>query len=129
MLKTIEIKGKLYVPVVERVKEFHKLYKDGYIETIIHSSDERRVIVLAKVWLDDKRFYCGASQAEWGKGMMGNVALEVAETSAVGRALGFAGIGLIDGIASADEVRKVKSNKSIQNTDEAPNLEEEDFNL
>ena len=39
--------------------------------------------------------------------MMGGVALEVAETSAVGRALGFANIGLIDGIASADEMRKV----------------------
>jgi hypothetical protein len=42
--------------------------------------------------------------------MMGGVALEVAETSAVGRALGFANIGLIDGIASADEMRKVKKN-------------------
>ena len=41
--------------------------------------------------------------------MMGNVALEVAETSAVGRALGFAGIGIDTGIASADEMRKVKT--------------------
>ena len=39
---------------------------------------------------------------------MGDVALEIAETSAIGRALGFADIGLIDGIASADEMRKVK---------------------
>ena len=38
--------------------------------------------------------------------MMGDVALEIAETSAIGRALGFANIGLIDGIASADEMRK-----------------------
>ena len=41
--------------------------------------------------------------------MMGDVALEVAETSAVGRALGFAGIGIDTGIASADEIRKVKT--------------------
>lgn len=108
-MKTINIKGKEYVPVVERVKEFHRTYPNGWIETRIHElSDEKRVIVLAKVWLDDKRFYCGASQAEWGKGMMGGVALEVAETSAIGRALGFANIGLLDGIASADEMRKVK---------------------
>lgn len=107
-MKTINIKGKEYVPVVERVKEFHKLYPDGHIETQIHqNSTPERVWVLAKVWLDDKRFFCGASSAEWGKGMMGNVALEVAETSAIGRALGFANIGLIDGIASADEIRKV----------------------
>ena len=41
--------------------------------------------------------------------MMGNVVLEVAETSAVGRALGFAGIGIDTGIVSADEMRKVKN--------------------
>jgi len=108
VMKTINIKGKEYVPVVERVKEFHKLFPNGWIETKIHeSSNDTRVIVLAKVYIDDKRFFCGASQAEWGKGMMGGVALEVAETSAIGRALGFANIGLLDGIASADEIRKV----------------------
>ena len=107
-MKTISIKGREYVPVVERVKEFHNIYPTGWIETMIHEkSDDKRIIVLAKVWLDDKRFFCGCSQAEWGKGMMGGVALEVAETSAIGRALGFANIGLVDGIASADEMRKV----------------------
>jgi len=118
-MKTINIKGKEYVPVVERVKEFHNKYPSGWIETTIHeSSTPDRIVVLAKVWLDDKRFFCGASQAEWGKGMMGNVALEVAETSAVGRALGFANIGLVDGIATADEMRKVKKSDILE--DEEP---------
>lgn len=117
-MKTINIKGKEYVPVVERVKEFHVQYPKGWIETTIHDkSDDRRVIVLAKVYLGDGRFYCGASQAEWGKGLMGGVALEVAETSAIGRALGFANIGLIDGIASADEMRKVGK---VEDNDEQP---------
>jgi hypothetical protein len=49
--------------------------------------------------------------------MMGGVALEVAETSAVGRALGFASIGLIDGIASADEMRKVKKGEGEEESD------------
>lgn len=105
-MKTINIKGKEYIPVVERVKEFHTLYPKGEIQTEIVSNTEGRVIVKARVFLGHATFV-GHSQAEWGKGMMGSVALEVAETSAIGRALGFANIGLLDGIASADEIRKV----------------------
>lgn len=122
-MKTINIKGKEYVPVVERVKEFHKNFR-GSIETEITHSDDKRVSVKATIRINgtinssgayvmlatnaDRLIFTGHSQAEWGKGMMGGVALEVAETSAIGRALGFANIGLLDGIASADEMRKVK---------------------
>lgn len=104
-MKTIKIKGKDYVPVSERVKEFHKLHPEGQILTTIASNDEKRVTVRAEVKVGNKTF-TGHSQAEWGKGMMGAVALEVAETSAVGRALGFANIGLSDDIASGLEMRK-----------------------
>jgi hypothetical protein len=120
MLKTIEIKGKLYVPVVERVKEFHRLFPEGIIVTQIISNDEKRVVVKADVWLKkstEDYHFTGHSQAEWGKGMMGGVALEVAETSAVGRALGFANIGLIDGIATADEIRKVKKSDLVDDNE------------
>lgn len=114
-MKTISIKGKDYVPVVERVKEFHNLYPNGQITTEIISNDQTRIIVKAtikfmfssKETYDTPLTFTGHSQSEWGKGMMGGVALEVAETSAIGRALGFANIGLLDGIASADEMRKV----------------------
>lgn len=126
-MKTINIKGKEYVPVVERVKEFHRLYPLGDINTEIVTNDEKHVVVKATVTVRQSRpdykapetvtgvyldsglsyqTFVAHSQAEWGKGMMGAVALEVAETSAIGRALGFANIGLIDGIASADEIRK-----------------------
>jgi hypothetical protein len=105
-MKTINIKGKEYVPVVERVKEAHLQDPEVSITTdIVEHGD--RVSVKATVVFKG-RVFTGHSQAEYGKGMMGGVALEVAETSAVGRALGFANIGLIDGIASADEMRKVK---------------------
>lgn len=122
-MKTINIKGKEYVPVVERVKEFHRLHPTGEIETEVlwdRQEGSTRVSVKAVVTIYDtdlssnnirgyrERHFTGHSQAEWGKGMMGDVALEIAETSAIGRALGFANIGLIDGIASADEMRKVK---------------------
>lgn len=111
-MKTINIKGKEYVPVVERVKEFHERYPQGQITTEIVADDGKRVTIKATVVFirdEDKLTYTGHSQAEWGKGMMGAVALEVAETSAIGRALGFANIGLIDGIASADEMRKASA--------------------
>lgn len=108
-MKTINIKGKEYVPVVERVKELHYLFPEAVKEintevTIL----EDRVSVKAIVSIEGFGSFTGHSQAVYGKGMMGDVALEVAETSAVGRALGFAGIGLVDGIASAEEIRKVK---------------------
>lgn len=124
-MKTINIKGREYVPVVERVKEFHKLYPQGQITTEIVMNDEKRVTVKATVVFvanDDTLTFTGHSQAEWGKGLMGAVALEVAETSAIGRALGFANIGLLDGIASADEMRKANP-KSI------PVAEDEELDL
>lgn len=104
-MKTINIKGKEYVPVVERVKEAHRLDDTVSIVTEVVSNDDKRVVVRADVRFNGRTF-TGHSQAEWGKGLMGAVALEVAETSAIGRALGFANIGLLDGIASADEMRK-----------------------
>lgn len=106
-MKTIQIKGKDYVQVVERVKEAHKLDPEVSITTEIVDCGTGRIGVKATVIFKGKN-YTGHSQAEWGKGMMGDVALEIAETSAIGRALGFANIGLLDGIASADEMRKVK---------------------
>lgn len=105
-MKTINIKGKEYIPVVERVKEAHNLDKDVSIITDVVEFGTR-VSVKATVTFKGKVF-TGHSQAEYKDGMMGDVALEVAETSAVGRALGFAGIGIETGIASADEMRKVK---------------------
>ena len=122
-MKTINIKEKEYVPVVERVKEFHRLYPNGTINTRIVSDDGKRVIVEATIRTEvglNGRNFTGYSQAEWGKGIMGGVALEVAETSAVGRALGFANIGLLDGIASADEMRKVGKAKNEVDENEPP---------
>ncbi len=133
-MKTINIKGKEYVPVVERIKEFHRLYPNGEIITEIIGDGPERIVVKATVkiprqakktlsdgaetieQISDQTF-TGHSQALYGEGRMGDVALEVAETSAIGRALGFANIGLIDGIASADEIRKVKKVDGDKNDD------------
>lgn len=106
-MKTINIKGKDYVPVVERVKEAHKLHA-GKVSIVTEVADNtpESVSIRAKVTINGYVF-TGHSSASKKEGMMKDVALEVAETSAIGRALGFANIGLLDGIASADEMRKV----------------------
>lgn len=105
-MKTINIKGKEYVPVSERVKEAHESKLENLdIKTEILTNTEKNVVVKATVTTPFGEF-TGHSQADWGAGMMGKVALENAETSAIGRALGFAGFGIVDGIASADEIIK-----------------------
>ena len=121
-MKTILIKGKEYTPVVERVKEAHAQDKELSIETEVVEFGTR-VSVKATVTFKGKKF-TGHSQAPYGKGMMGEVALEVAETSAVGRALGFANIGLIDGIASSDEMRKAGI---VNEPKDIPLAEEDEF--
>lgn len=103
-LRTINIKGKEYVQVSERVRAFHDIHPNGSITTEYWLHDKTWVVKATVT--DGKRTFTGLSQAVAGVGMMGAVALENAETSAVGRALGFLGIGVIDGIASADEMAK-----------------------
>lgn len=108
-MKSIEIHGKEYIPVSERVKYFNKNYHAGAIVTELLKNDEQ-VVFKATVWKDvsDKeRCFVGHSQAVKGQGLVNETAaMENAETSAVGRALGFAGIGVIESIASSDEITK-----------------------
>jgi hypothetical protein len=112
--KAIDFKGKLYVQVSDRVTYFNDTYKNGSIMTeIISSEGSERVIIKATVTPDvDKPagFFVAHSQAVWGDSYINKTsALENAETSAVGRALGLMGIGVIDSIASKDEINKAET--------------------
>ncbi len=114
-LPSIDIKGKQYVLVSERVLHFNEKYPDGYIVTeLVSAPTSEMIIIQATVYPDAKnaqRRFTGYSQAVIGEGMVNKTAaLENAETSAVGRALGFMGIGVIESIASADEMVKAKTN-------------------
>lgn len=123
-LPTIDIKGKKYVLVSERVLAFNEFYPLGSIETeILSNIDAKTIVVKATVTPDVTvpRRFVGHSQATIGQGMVNTTAaLENAETSAVGRALGMMGIGVIESIASADEM-----NKSL-NASKAPVINQED---
>lgn len=110
--KAISIKGKKYVLVSDRVSFFNDEYPNGSIQTQKLDNTER-VEIIAKVIPDvsnPERFFTGHSQAVWGEGYINTTsALENAETSAVGRALALMGIGVIDSIASVDEIKKADS--------------------
>ncbi len=109
-LPTVDLKGKPYVLVVDRIKYFHEHHPNGCIASEMVGHENGLFIVRATVTPDvdhPARRFNGLSQAKLGgSGANREAALENSETSAVGRALGFLGIGVIDSIASADELRK-----------------------
>ncbi len=112
-LPTVNIKGKEYVQVKDRILYLSEEVKDYSIETYYDYIPERKLwVVRAKLTIkkDGKEnTFTGLAQ-ELESGDSKNVnhasALENAETSAVGRACAMAGIGVLDSIASVDEIRK-----------------------
>lgn len=110
--KSIKIKNQDYVLVKDRVLYFNEAHPNGCIQTKV-IDDGSKVIASAKVIPDcDKpeRYFTGNSQATWGDGYINKTsALENAETSACGRALALMGIGVIDSIASVDEIKKAEN--------------------
>ena len=114
--KAIDIKGKKYVLVSDRVLAFNEENLNGSIETMLLSGIGDEMVVVRAVVTPDvanpQRRFVGYSQAKWGDGYINKTsALENAETSAVGRALAFMGIGVLDSIASVDEINKAEKAK------------------
>lgn len=103
-MKTVKIKGKEYVMVVERIKHLRDNHPGYSIETKADLVDKMWV-VNATLTIPERGTYTGWASEVIGDGMINKTsALENAETSAVGRACANAGIGVIDDIASANEV-------------------------
>lgn len=116
--KAIDIKGKQYVLVSDRILAFNEEYPKGSIEThaqLKEIGDDFVYIVNAIVSPEEGRKFCGSSQAVVGEGYINKTsALENAETSAVGRALAMMGIGVLDSVASVDEIKKTTiNNKNV----------------
>lgn len=110
-MKTISIKGKEYTPVNERILEFNKQYPKGCIQTkLISEPTSKNLIVKAIITPNIEvptRFFSSYAQEVIGDSFINKTsALENADTSAVGRALGMMGIGILESVASADEVNK-----------------------
>ena len=99
-------KGKKYALVNDRVKAFRKLFPGGCITTDILSLEDGVATMKATLLDEDgKVIASGLAQEKEGAGFVNKTSfIENCETSAVGRALAFAGIGIDESIASADEV-------------------------
>jgi hypothetical protein len=99
----VNIHGRDYVTVAKRVELSHEENALESVETEVLSHDP--VVIRAKVVIKGHVF-TGISSVNLNSPKLIDQQnpYEVAETSAVGRALGFAGFGVLDSIASADEV-------------------------
>ena len=107
-MKSIDIHGKPYVMVKDRVIHFNNEYPNGCIQSKKVDSSDDIVIFEATVIPDvDKpeRFFNGHAEEKIGSSQINMTsALENCETSAIGRALAMMGIGVDESFASGDEV-------------------------
>ena len=100
-----------YAKVSERVKAYRKVYPTGSIETKIEELTENEVRIVATIYDENDRLISTgrATEEKKAKGKMTiNLTdmIENCETSAVGRALGFAGFGIDQEIASGEDIQR-----------------------
>jgi len=101
----VNIRGKEYQTVARRVQTFRERHENWTIRTDLVSADDNAVVVKATI-LDESGRELSTGYAEEVRSASNinkTSAVENAETSAVGRALAFLGLGGTE-IASADEV-------------------------
>jgi hypothetical protein len=128
-MKTINIKGKEYITVNERLKHFRTepTFKGWQIcEQLVHIDEKEGIF---KVTICDTKGVemASAHSQEYRDSSYINKTsfVENGFTSALGRALGYLGIGIDTSIASANEVQNAVKN---QNNDDKKWLTEAQFN-
>ncbi len=131
--KAIKFLGKDYVQVKDRISYFNETYTYGSIQTVLLSDVVAETVIFKAIVVPDikemNRVFIGHSQAKWGEGYINKTAaLENAETSAVGRALAMMGIGVIDSVASIDEIKKAEVKQTTYTKQEIANTKCESCN-
>lgn len=131
LIKTIDVKGKDYAEVPQRIKAFRSLFPNGAIETSIISNDNQMVVMKATV-RDEEGHVLGEGHAyekESSSFINKTSYIENCETSAVGRALGMCGFGIDTSVASYEEVANAINNQDRMKAEKAmettPKTEEE----
>ena len=108
-IKYTDVRGKNYAEVAQRVQAFRKLIPGGYITTEILKMEGGLVYMKAEAgyYEDGKRVMLATGYAyerQDASHINQTSYIENCETSAVGRCLGFIGLGTEHGIASAEEI-------------------------
>lgn len=116
-LNFTDVKGKMYAEVPQRVKAFRMLYPRGYIITDMISNADGVCVFKATAgyYGENGEAYTlgtGTAYEREGSSFINKTSyIENCETSAVGRALGFLGLGSETSIASAEEVVNAINNQ------------------
>lgn len=110
---SVNIHGKEYKTVAERLEEA----KEDLVSVSTEVLQYTPVVVIKASIMTKKGPFTGISSANPAKAIEKTNPYEVAETSAVGRALAFAGYGAIESIASAEEVVKSIHEEKTQSTE------------
>lgn len=119
-LKRIEIKGKQYVQVNQRILGFWELCPigselHGAIVTEKLGDDGKRCDFIARVYINGELASTGHAFEYRDAGMVNKTSyVENAETSAIGRALGVLGIGATESLASAEEMQSALAHQENQ---------------
>jgi|TARA_Y100000592_G_scaffold4496_1_gene6476 hypothetical protein len=112
-LKTVNIKGKEYVTVNERLKYFRNKFTGYSLTTEITHINENGVIIRASIKNDEGvEVASGYAHEKQNSSFINKTSfIENCETSAWGRCLGNFGIGVDESVASADEVANAINNQ------------------
>lgn len=115
-LVPMDIKGKNYNTVNQRVLAFHELFPEGRIITELVSLENGVCLFRAHAYDGDTELSTGTAMEKESSSYINKTSfVENCETSAVGRALGLIGIGAVDSIASAEEVgNAIKQQEDIK---------------
>ena len=126
-MKTINIKGKEYVTVNERLKEFRNTFKDySLVSEIIELGAD--FCTMKATIIDDKGVVraTGFAREVIAKSPINKYAfVENCETSAMGRALGNFGIGIDEAVCTADELLMKLAQDQKPEKQEKPQFEQE----
>ena len=126
-MKPVDIKGKPYVEVHQRIKAFRMVYPQGFIETELLQNENGVCVFKATVGYtytvldNDKvefhKFVLGTGTAyekENSSFINKTSFIENCETSAIGRALGIAGFGIDTSVSSAEDIEKTTKAVAVQ---------------
>lgn len=118
-IKTVDIKGKEYSEVNQRIKAFRINHPNGSIATHIESLQDGVVVMSCEV-RDENGDLLGKAHAyerEDSSFINKTSYIENCCTSATGRALGYAGYGIDTSVASYEEVANAIENQTITEED------------